>query len=79
MKKNETFSSFIRIIYRKNIKQQHKMKRLEINFECESREMAIKALEEIIERMEKGFDCGEFTESGVDGDWGLIDENSNLW
>ena len=55
------------------------MKRLEINFECASREMAIKALEEIIERMEMGFDCGEFTDSGVDGDWGLIDENSNLW
>ena len=55
------------------------MKRLEINFECESREMAIKALEEIIERMEMGFVCGNFTDCEVEGDWGLIDENSNLW
>ena len=55
------------------------MKRLEITFECESREMAIEALKEIIERMEKGFVCGNFTDSEVEGDWGLIDENSNLW
>ena len=55
------------------------MKRLEINFECASREMDIKALEEIIERMEMGFVCGNFTDSEVEGDWGLIDEDSNLW
>lgn len=55
------------------------MKRVEINFECESREMAIKALEEMIERLEMGYDCGSFTDSGVEGDWGLIDEESNLW
>lgn len=55
------------------------MKRLEITFECESREMAIEALKEMIERLEMGFDCGGFTDSGVDGDWGLIDENSHLW
>ena len=55
------------------------MKRLEITFECESREMAIEALKEMIERLEMGYDCGEFTDSEVEGDWGLIDENSNLW
>lgn len=55
------------------------MKRMEIAFECESREMAIEALKEMIERLEMGYDCGGFTDSGVEGDWGLIDENSNLW
>jgi hypothetical protein len=29
--------------------------------------------------MEMGFVCGNFTDSEVEGDWGLIDENSNLW
>ena len=56
------------------------MKRFEINFECKSIEMAIKALEEIIDSIEMGYDCGEFiTDNGVNGDWGFIDENSNLW
>jgi hypothetical protein len=54
-------------------------KRFEVFFECNTREEAIKAFEEIIERLEMGYDCGNFTESGVDGDWGMIDENSNLW
>lgn len=49
------------------------MKRFEANFECDSREVAIEALKEILERMEMGFECGNFTDSGVDGDWGLTD------
>ena len=50
------------------------MKRFEANFECNSREEAIGALIEVIERLERGFECGNFTDSDVDGDWGLMEK-----
>jgi hypothetical protein len=53
------------------------MKRFEANFECNSREEAIGALIEVIERMERGFECGNFTDSEVDGDWGMSGEEED--
>ena len=55
------------------------MKRFEAEFECKTREDAIDALKEIIGRIEMGYDCGNLSESRAEGDWGLIDESSNLW